>query len=161
MGIIRYLLLSFMPHLFRWSPRNVVGRPGPHLLEPLEGPAVLELGADDAEERVADDVVKALVQLCLKRDKRSQFFFVFSRYRALRLQWQRLLWHSKKLPSYSDTFLSPQLECWDIVTQYEAPPLLFCRPKTVTVSGGRPVLKSDSVLKKLVELSNGFLTERT
>ena len=74
-----------MLYLWRRSPSNVVGRPRPHLLEPLEGPAVLELGADDAEEGVADDVVKALVQLCLKRDKRSQFI-VFSRYRALRLQ---------------------------------------------------------------------------
>ena len=28
-------------------------------------------------------------------------------YRAPRLQWHRLQWHSKKLPSYSDTFLNP------------------------------------------------------
>ena len=55
--------------LYLWcrSPRNVVGRPRPHLLEPLERPGVLELGADDAQEGVADDVVEALVQLGLKK----------------------------------------------------------------------------------------------
>ena len=30
--------------------------------------------------------------------------------RSTRLQWHRLQWHSKKLPSYSDTFLSPRLD---------------------------------------------------
>ena len=48
--------------LGRRPPGHVVGRPRPHLLEPVEGVRVLLVGADDAEEGVADDVVQALVK---------------------------------------------------------------------------------------------------
>ena len=54
-------------HLWCRPPCDVVGGPGPHLLEAVEGARVLELGADDAQERVTDDVVQALVKLGLRK----------------------------------------------------------------------------------------------